>query len=143
MESCPFCEIAAGRAPARIVYETEGHMAFFPLMPATYGHTLVIPRRHYEHMFVVPVEEVGALWQVAWDVGNTVWRVLRPEGMNVITSAGGVATQTVMHVHVHCVPRWEHDGFGPIWPEKKETAGWALDHLAELIRSAYDRRGGS
>jgi histidine triad (HIT) family protein len=72
-------------------------------------------------------------------VGRAIDEALDPEGMNLITSAGKTAEQTVFHLHLHLVPRWQQDGFGRIWPlqDKYEDAG--LGDVAARIRSACRR----
>jgi histidine triad (HIT) family protein len=70
-------------------------------------------------------------------VGRAIEAALTPEGMNLITSAGEAAEQTVFHLHFHIVPRWRRDGFGRIWPAAKRRFEDAdLDDLASNIRGA-------
>lgn len=107
---------------------------FFPLEPATRGHTLVVTKAHIETFLDVPNALVSALWQTITDVGRALNQVLLPEGMNVISSAGEAASQSVFHVHVHLVPRWHGDAIGEIWPPKVPTAEAILDETADAIR---------
>lgn len=69
-------------------------------------------------------------------VGRAIREALEPQGMNLITSAGRVAEQTVFHLHLHVVPRWERDGFGKIWPTGRAYSDPSLDSLARRIRDA-------
>ena len=70
-------------------------------------------------------------------VGRAIDSSLKPEGMNLITSAGKVAEQTVPHLHLHLVPRWKKDDFGPIWPlEDKKYEDAELENVADRIREA-------
>ena len=69
-------------------------------------------------------------------VGRAIDRSLKPEGMNLITSAGKVAEQTVFHVHLHIVPRWHRDGFGRIWPVEGKFEDADLENVADRIREA-------
>ena len=135
MGSCPFCDIINRTAPARVVFETEHALAFFPLEPATPGHTMVVPKEHHETFRDVPDSLIPALWQAVTDVGRALKHVLQPEGVNVISSAGEAATQTVFHVHVHLVPRWQGDAMGAIWPPKKPTPASTLERIADAIRA--------
>ncbi|MCX4777621.1 HIT family protein [Streptomyces sp. NBC_01264] len=89
--------------------------------PAAVGHTLVVPKSHYGDFFDLPGPPLASLMQAVSTVGAALRAVLRPDGMNVISSAGAAATQTVFHVHVHLVPRWHGDGFGGIWPASGPT----------------------
>lgn len=114
---CVFCRIVSGEEPATILYEDQFNLAFAPLNPATQGHTLVIPKAHAADLWALASEFVGPLFWAVRHVGFEVRRLHKPEGMNVIHSAGSAATQTVFHLHVHLVPRYTGDAMGPIWPE--------------------------
>ncbi len=114
--TCDFCKIAQGDLPAEVIYESVSWLAFFPLSPATAGHTLVVPREHVPDLWAASGELPGDLMQAVVDVGRGVQEVLSPDGMNLITSAGTIAEQTVFHLHLHVVPRWRTDEFGQIWP---------------------------
>jgi histidine triad (HIT) family protein len=69
-------------------------------------------------------------------VGHAIYKALSPEGMNLITSAGNAAEQTIFHLHLHVVPRWRRDEFGPIWPIGSRFKDSSIDRVAERIREA-------
>jgi histidine triad (HIT) family protein len=71
-------------------------------------------------------------------VGKAIGSALVPEGMNMITSAGNTAEQTVFHLHLHVVPRWRADGFGHIWPADGKYEDADLENVAERIRAACE-----
>lgn len=66
---------------------------------------------------------------------------MSPEGMNLITSAGETAEQTVFHLHLHIVPRWQRDGFGRIWPADGRFEGSELGDVAAKIWERYNGQG--
>lgn len=135
---CDFCSIARGDDPsAEIVCEGESWVAFFPLRPATLGHTLVIPRSHVADLWKVEAPLGDQLITAAIHIGRAIQAALAPEGMNLITSAGEVAEQTVFHLHIHLVPRWRGDGFGHIWPPAGIDDDLALKEAAAKIRETY------
>ena len=134
MPDCDFCDIVSGTTPAEIVYATETTLAFFPLEPATRGHTMVITKEHVDNFLEVPDQLIPPLWQAVTDVGRALHAVLDPEGMNVISSAGEAASQSIYHVHVHLVPRWKGDAVGEIWPPKEPTSETLLEDVADAIR---------
>ncbi|MGN7136937.1 HIT family protein [Streptomyces pseudogriseolus] len=134
MWECDFCAIGARRAPATVVWEDEVNVAFFPLRPAAIGHTLVIPKSHYGDMFDVPEAALSSLMQAATKVGRGLSAALHSDGMNVISSAGEAASQTVFHVHIHLVPRWKGDRFGDIWPPSEPWAGEIKSEIAEMVQ---------
>jgi histidine triad (HIT) family protein len=141
--SCPFCAIARGEdRSVEIVCEDESWIAFFPLEPATPGHTLIIPRTHVSDLWAASAPLVAELMSGALRVGNAIFRAINPEGMNLITSAGKAAEQTVFHLHLHVVPRWTKDGFGRIWPiEGSRYQNADLENVAEQIRAGCRRNG--
>jgi histidine triad (HIT) family protein len=140
-EACAFCRIAHGHDPsAEIVAEGQRWLAFFPVQPATVGHTLVIPRSHAPDFWALERRLAAELGLAAYDVGRAIDRALEPDGMNLITSAGEAAEQTVFHVHLHVVPRWESDGIGRLWPSRSQVSPSQTSHAARLIRAAYDAR---
>lgn len=132
---CPFCAIARGEDESvEVVCEAPDWIAFFPDEPATPGHTLVIPRTHVPDLWSLDPSSAGELTKAALRVGRAIDRALDPEGMNLISSSGEAAGQTVFHLHLHVVPRWQRDGFGPIWPPDKPMEEEVKDDLAERIR---------
>lgn len=107
--ACPFCEIAAGRAPATVVHEWPDVIAIMPLNPVVAGHTLVIPRQHTPDFAADPEVSAATMRRAAQLMRWTD----RP--MNLITSRGREATQSVFHLHLHLVPRAENDGLALPW----------------------------
>lgn len=104
-----------------MVAEWPTAIAFVPLRPATIGHTLVVPRRHIKDLWSADPVLAAELIQNVLELSHRVRAALEPDGMNIINSAGRVATQTVMHLHVHVVPRYQGDAMGEIWPEYSDV----------------------
>jgi histidine triad (HIT) family protein len=99
---CPFC----GRVErGEFDHWDRDNVAFGPLRPVTPGHLLVVPREHVQSALWSP-EATGLAFAFAVKMA----RMMRYEDFNLITSAGEHATQTVFHLHVHVVPRYENDG---------------------------------
>jgi histidine triad (HIT) family protein len=141
-ETCEFCAIARNEDPSvEVIAEDVGWIAFFPLDPATPGHTLVIPRTHATDLWAIDPRLGSELMSGVIRVGQAIDRALRPEGMNLISSAGSAAEQTVFHLHLHVVPRWRRDGFGRIWPTDQRFRDANLEKLANEIRSALSTGG--
>jgi histidine triad (HIT) family protein len=104
-----FCQIVSGDAPASMVHEWDDAVAFTPLNPVTEGHVLVVPKRHVTDALADPVV-AGLTFRAAADYARR-----NDEDVNLITSAGADATQTVFHLHVHIVPRRADDGLLLPW----------------------------
>ena len=113
-----FCKIVSDHDPhARVVFRDDAVTAFFPLDPATRGHTLVIPNRHMASLTELTEGEARDLGEAVRRTAQAIHDSLIPEGMNVIQSTGVAATQTVPHVHFHVVPRWKEDRMELKWPD--------------------------
>jgi histidine triad (HIT) family protein len=134
---CEFCRIVRGVRPARIVADASDALAFFPLEPACLGHAVVIPKTHVRDLWAAGSVLDAGLMQVVIDVGRAITVVLRPDGLNLISSAGAAASQTVFHLHLHVVPRWAGDHFGDIWPLSPPLTEQAKDEAAAAVRAAY------
>jgi diadenosine tetraphosphate (Ap4A) HIT family hydrolase len=133
---CPFCLIVAGEDPnARIVYRDLNVTAFFPLTPATHGHTLVIPNRHVAEHVDLTEAEARQLGAAVRRVARAVRSAASPDGINIIQSTGSAATQTVDHVHFHVVPRWSDDSVVLSWPDVAAEDSDAQDRTLDLVRS--------
>lgn len=136
IQDCPFCAIARGEdSSVEIVCERRAWVAFFPPEPATPGHTLVIPRVHVSDLWSADVALGAELTQAVINVGHAVQKAVSPEGMNLITSAGEAAEQSVFHVHLHVVPRWKNDELD-IWPPKQPMQEQLRENLADAVREA-------
>lgn len=105
---CPFCEIVAGRAPATVVRDWPDTLAIVPKGPVVDGHTLVIPRQHVADFGENPTVSATTMARAAELADG-----LGP--MNLITSRGREATQSVFHLHLHLVPRAANDGLSLPW----------------------------
>jgi histidine triad (HIT) family protein len=137
--SCEFCAIIRGESDAEVLFEAESWIAFFPLNPATPGHTLVIPKEHVADLWQASPSLADDLMGAVLKVGHAIRDGLQPDGLNLITSAGKTAEQTVFHLHLHVVPRWRHDNFGSIWPTGERFEDENLGDVADRIRAAGHR----
>lgn len=134
---CEFCGIIRGETEARLVGEAEDVIAFLPLTPATLGHTLVVPRQHITDIWSLPTALLLPLGEVTLRTAYAIKRALHPEGLNIINSNGAAASQTVAHLHIHVVPRWDGDAVGDIWPPKEPRSERLQDHVLMAIRAAF------
>jgi histidine triad (HIT) family protein len=106
---CVFCAIVAGRAPATIVHRWPDALAIVPLKPVTPGHALIIPSAHVPDAAADPIVTAAT-------AGRWAEYAARHGGqMNLLSSVGPVATQTVFHLHLHFVPRRDGDGLVLPW----------------------------
>lgn len=133
---CIFCDIAAGRGEASIVFADETVVAFLALFSVTPGHLLVVPRAHAVGLEDLDRATGAHAWSVAHDMARALRRSeLRCEGINVWVCDGEVAFQTVPHFHLHVIPRFEGDGWTAV-PEEVENERSVLDLHAQQLRAA-------
>ncbi len=109
-DTCIFCSIAAGEAPAQIIGETERTLTILDLRPAADGHALVIPKRHCADVLDCPGDLLGELIAEAARTARLLKDRLGASGVNILNANGRTAQQTVFHLHFHVVPRYEGDG---------------------------------
>jgi histidine triad (HIT) family protein len=134
VSACIFCAIAAGAAPARIVHAGPRTVAFLDLNPATRGHALVVPRAHATDLLDVAREDLEEVASVAQRVARAAVEHLGAAGVNLLQSTGAAAFQTVFHLHVHVVPRYEDDGILLPWvPTPGDPA--EMDDAAATLRA--------
>ena len=108
---CIFCDIIHGAAEVSICYEDATALAFMDIQPVNNGHTLVVPREHFESFVDLPSDIAAHLFEVAMQIAPVIRKVSGAEGMNLVVSSGEAAGQDVYHFHVHLIPRRAGDGF--------------------------------
>jgi histidine triad (HIT) family protein len=126
---CLFCALVAGRVPARKVFESRDHVAFFPLKHINPAHTLIIPRHHVDYVFDMDDGEYHALWTLAKRLAPAVQRVSNAARVGIL-----VEGLSVPHVHVHLVPV---NALADIDPARERALDDAeADRLASALRDA-------
>ena len=106
---CVFCNLDKNQ----ILFENELALAFFDGMPVSKGHTLIIPKRHSRNYFELTKEEILAIFELSQKVKKYLDKQYHPDGYNVgfnVDEAGG---QSVMHAHMHVIPRYKGDAPNP------------------------------
>ena len=130
-EPCTFCKIVRKEAPASLVYEDAKVIAFLSIQPINIGHTLVVPKKHYENIYEIPEEEVAYLYKVVKKVAYAVKNAVSAEGIRIVQNNGEAAGQVIFHLHVHIIPMNKQKSFLH-HPETRDTK--ALEKDARRIR---------
>lgn len=137
VSGCPFCDIAAGRAPADVVLADDVAVAFLDRSPLFEGHVLVVPRLHVTTLADLPADLVGPLFQRVQRIAAALPTALGADGTFVANN--NVVSQSVAHLHVHVVPRRRKDGLrGFFWPRRRYAAGDA-ESCARAIVATLER----
>ncbi len=118
---CIFCQIIAGKVPAKKIYEDNSTIAVLDINPANPGHALIMPKEHYVIMPQISDEELGHLFNVVRNISQAALRTLEADGTNIIIANGAVAGQRAQHFMVHAIPRKEGDGIIFTVPQKQQS----------------------
>ncbi|OLS13613.1 MAG: histidine triad (HIT) protein [Promethearchaeota archaeon CR_4] len=129
---CIFCLIAAGKIPAKKVYEDTNVLAFLDINPLSEGHTLVIPKTHYETISHMPEPELGGIFGIVKKLATKLKDNLRADGINIVQNNFKAAGQDIPHFHVHIIPRKTNDGILRI-PLGKKAEGDTLDQTLRKL----------
>jgi len=132
-DDCVFCRIVNGEIPSAKLYEDNTVMAFLDIMPVNKGHTLVIPKKHYELLTDIPVAEFEKLMRELHKLTTAVVKATKAEGFNIFMNNKKVAGQVIPHAHFHIVPRYDNDGIDIKWPSRKYEDG-EIDKLKSKIK---------
>ena len=122
MDSCIFCKIANGDIPSNTIYEDDKFRVILDNGPATKGHALVLPKEHYANLFEMPQDLLADAAVVAKKVATNIKEKLSCDGLNLVQNNGETAGQTVMHFHLHIIPRYENDGQHILWNPTSPSA---------------------
>lgn len=135
---CVFCQIVAGAVPAAVVFEDDISLGFFDQRPLFPGHTLLIPKDHYETLADLPRSLLEPLFANGQLLSRAIEQALAAEGTFV--AINNQVSQTVPHLHVHVVPRRKGDGLrGFFWPRQKYRDAEEIERLKKSIHDAVER----
>ena len=109
MSDCLFCKIINGEIPSQKVYEDDLVYAFKDINPMAPVHILVIPKEHFDSLLYCPKDILGKVMSVAQKIAQASITTLGAKGVNLVNNTNPIAGQTVMHFHVHVIPRYSDD----------------------------------
>jgi histidine triad (HIT) family protein len=135
MSDCVFCKIVAGELPCSRIYEDDLVLSFLDIAPLAPGHSLVIPKKHYETYPEVPPEEVAAVTSAMIRIAPAITASQNADGFNLLLANGACAGQVVPHVHFHIIPRREGDDLGFRW----KHGSYAEGEMEKVHRAIVDR----
>ena len=134
---CVFCSIVAGETAAFAVLDDEVALAFLDVRPLFPGHVLVIPREHHVTLPDLPPQLVGPFFERVQRVAAALPSAM--DAMGTFVAMNNVVSQSVLHLHVHVVPRTKGDGLrGFFWPRTKYRDDAHANEVAAAIRGALD-----
>ena len=130
-----FCKIVDGEIPCYKLYEDDDVLAFLDISQVTKGHALVISKKHYDNFLSTPQEIMHKVMDVAQRIGQVDIKLLGAKGVNILSNCYPAAGQSVMHFHVHVIPRYEgSEGFEITM--KNNSEGLNLPALADEMKES-------
>lgn len=132
-EDCIFCKLANGIIPTNSIYEDEDFNVILDMGPATKGHALILPKDHADNLFELPDETAAKTLVLAKKLAHIMQDKLGMDGLNLVQNNGEVAGQTVMHFHLHLIPRYKEDNQHILW-NPTEISAEELTQIRDLLK---------
>jgi histidine triad (HIT) family protein len=133
---CVICDIVTGKIPAWIVYQNEEIICFFPKTLEAYGHTLIAPKAHYADLYLTPDRLLESVITTAKKLAIHYRDRIGASGINILHASGKTAQQSVFHLHLHLIPRFDCDGLDTWW--KSPAQYHNKDEILEKVRLPHE-----
>ncbi|MDD3284520.1 MAG: HIT family protein [Patescibacteria group bacterium] len=130
---CVFCKIIKGEIPSLKIYEDDDCLAFLDINPINEGHTLVVPKKHYDTFLNTPIEEIEKLINVIYKIAPKIKKSLNADAFNIGLNNGKEAGQIIFHTHFHIIPRFNDDNLAN-W-ENKTMNQEELENISKKIQN--------
>ena len=132
MDNCIFCKIIAGIIPSTLVYEDDDFKAILDIAPAAKGHVLLLPKKHCADLLSIEHDVATKALLVASKIANAQKKALGCDGINLLQNSGEAAWQSVFHLHIHLIPRYDNDGVQLPWKNLSYSEGEAEEYAAKI-----------
>jgi histidine triad (HIT) family protein len=133
VEDCIFCQIIEKKIPSYILFENDKTLAFLDIFPVSKGHTIVIPKNHYNNLEDITVTELTELFRTVKKISNLIYRKIKVEGYNILQNNFRAAGQVINHFHVHIIPRSKEDGKFRLLIPREQSKEEELKRTLETI----------
>ncbi len=135
---CVFCSIAAGQIPSKVVYQDDAVTSVLDINPASKGHTLVIPKQHFNSIYEIPQNQFLQIMAVADAVGYSILLAQAPKNVDMLYTQEIVKGNVTPHALIHLIPRYDEDSINYAWNPEKLTEE-ELDSIANGIVQAIEK----
>lgn len=135
MSDCIFCSIAAGEIDAEVVFENDYAIGFLDANPVVDGHTVVVPKEHFERFTDLTEEVATGVFATVREVNEAIQNGLGADGTNIGINDGEAAGQAIPHTHVHVIPRYHDDGGGSLHSIVSGAQESDLKEIGEKLRA--------
>src|SRR5919197_2209255 len=133
-KTCIFCSIVRRQTTVVEIYEEADFIVLMDKYPVNVGHTLIVPKQHYDNLLSMSSEDVGRLYSLVSIVAKAVISAVKADGFNVGQNNGVAANQIIPHVHVHIIPRFHMESNSGTWPTRRVASHQELQEIAEKIK---------
>ena len=133
--TCIFCKIVAGQIPCFKLHEDATTIAFMDINPVNPGHALSVAKGHWPTVESIPSEVLADVARTAQKVAKAAFKVLKPNGVNLLQANGPGAGQSVPHLHIHIMPRVAGDDVSLNWEYKPGDMA-AIKAVYEKLKAA-------
>ena len=134
-QNCIFCQISQGKISAQKIFEDDDFIAVLDINPANPGHTIVMPKAHFQVMPQIPDDQAGKMMIVVKKVSQAMLRALKAQGTSIFIANGAVAGQRAPHFMLHIIPRVDGDGINLEIPKK----AYSIAEMQDTRKKIYSR----
>ena len=132
MVDCVFCEIVKRVIPSHILYQDQDFIAILDKYPIAFGHTLVMPKKHFERVNDLSIHDFGALYARVYAINRIIVSRMNASASHISINDGAAANQLIPHVHVHIIPRSLNDNAG--FTARKLLKADEMDTIRKKLR---------
>ena len=130
---CIFCQIVKKKIPSKILFENEKVLAFLDIYPIFKGHTIVIPKNHYQNIEDSPESELIETFKIVKNLAVLIHKKLEIDGYNVLQNNFEAAGQVIQHFHVHIIPRSKDDGRFKLKIPREQASDQELNKILNFL----------
>ena len=132
--NCIFCQIVKKKIPSKVIFENEKNLAFLDIYPIFKGHTIVIPKMHYQNLEEIPEIELSETYKVVKELATLIHKKLKIDGYNILQNNFEAAGQVIEHFHVHIIPRSRNDGRFKLKIPREQATEEELNGILKLLK---------
>jgi len=132
MVNCVFCEIVKGSTPSHVLYQDDDFIAILDKYPIAFGHTLVMPKKHFERVNELSINDFGALYARVYAINRLIVSRMNAAASHISINDAAAANQLIPHVHVHIIPRSPNDSAG--FTARKLLKADEMDAICKKLR---------
>ncbi|MFO8019331.1 MAG: HIT family protein [Promethearchaeia archaeon] len=133
-EECIFCKIAKNQIPSKKIYEDEKVIGFLDIFPVSKGHTVIIPKEHFEAIDTIDTEPLIHVMKAVKKLSSLILNKLHPDGLNIVQNNYQAAGQVVKHFHIHIIPRTKNDKKIQVFTPENRATDEELDEILDILK---------